>query len=360
MGDFHWLIGKCNNKKLSLLEFATNGGTLCRFMYFHKHLNLIINESARKTAWEIASAWERFKIPVTDQKNIMKNIKKFYEKYILLTKNKNRNNAGDLRSQKSFEEDLTSCFDIAKQSELSNVSAKIREIYELKINGYAVPRRLRRNLNVIHEVPEISEENESDENSSENCEDLANMSIEEDDFEQSETDAYHSRSDSDDAYEPAEKKKKGLNEISLEICQTWDRTSNRNAFFMKAAEAAALANKESQGQVDSAIQKVPSYSTIRRSRIKARKIVADEILKSFNAQHPVMVHWDGKLLPDTVQQVAKKTDNLVVAISSFHTDEFDEKLLGVPKLQSGRGKDEADGVFDILEKWNLSDKVMGK
>ena len=64
-----------------------------------------------------------------------------------------------------------------------------------------------------------------------------------------------------------------------------------------------------------------------------------------------VVHWDGKLLPAFTDK--ETLDRLPVILSNGDA----EKLLGVPVLQSGTGKEQASAVCEILVEWGLQDCV---
>jgi hypothetical protein len=70
-----------------------------------------------------------------------------------------------------------------------------------------------------------------------------------------------------------------------------------------------------------------------------------------------VVHWDGKLLPDTTGQNIDHVDRLPVLLSSLVDGKT--KLLGVPKLNSGSGQAAADAVLDLLNSWQCSSLVVG-
>jgi len=58
----------------------------------------------------------------------------------------------------------------------------------------------------------------------------------------------------------------------------------------------------------------------------------------YNLCCPIVVHWDGKILPEIFGQ--GKVDRLPVLVSGDGT----KKLLGVPKLAAGTRKQEAEAV----------------
>ena len=94
-----------------------------------------------------------------------------------------------------------------------------------------------------------------------------------------------------------------------------------------------------------------SRSTIRRPRAKARKEHAETIRSEFAADHPLVLHWDGKILPEIFG--AGNVDRLPVLV----TEDGVEKLLGVPKVASGTGYNESLAVYNLLESWKLTEKV---
>jgi len=63
-----------------------------------------------------------------------------------------------------------------------------------------------------------------------------------------------------------------------------------------------------------------------------------------------VLHWDFKLLPDITGHF--KVDRLPVIVTAPNV----EKLLGVPKLDSGTGY-ETSSEYDILEEWCLLEKI---
>ena len=65
----------------------------------------------------------------------------------------------------------------------------------------------------------------------------------------------------------------------------------------------------------------------------------------------LVVHWDTKPLPEITERV--KIDRLLVLISF----QGRTQLLGVPKLEAGTGKSQADAIFDNLNEWGITDKV---
>ena len=72
--------------------------------------------------------------------------------------------------------------------------------------------------------------------------------------------------------------------------------------------------------------------SIRRFRRRQKKEIAEDIKRSYSSSNNLIVHWDGKMLPENDNQ---KVDRLSLIV----TDLFGTaKLLGVPQLSSGTEK----------------------
>lgn len=97
-----------------------------------------------------------------------------------------------------------------------------------------------------------------------------------------------------------------------------------------------------------------SHRTIHRTREKCRLQLAAELKNNLQVSEYLVVHWDGKLLPDLLD-TDTNVDRLPVVISGVET----EQLLGVPKMESGTGANQAEAIVETLDDWNLADRVKG-
>ncbi|CAH0381404.1 unnamed protein product [Bemisia tabaci] len=92
--------------------------------------------------------------------------------------------------------------------------------------------------------------------------------------------------------------------IDEELAATLDRTnvSNRKATFIVAHTAKSLGCNIGEMALNE--------KSVRTARAKLRKSGAERILSSFSADVPLVVHWDGKLLPELTGR--KKVDRLPI------------------------------------------------
>lgn len=65
----------------------------------------------------------------------------------------------------------------------------------------------------------------------------------------------------------------------------------------------------------------------------------------------MVVHWDGKLLPDLIGNL--KVERIAILVSYNGTSKF----LGAPKIETGSGENIAAAVYNLLVAWNISDQV---
>jgi len=82
--------------------------------------------------------------------------------------------------------------------------------------------------------------------------------------------------------------------------------SDRGAVFVAGAVAQTLGH-------DLSIMTF-SRSLLRRSRMQARKAAASEDQASFSVDAPLLLHWDGKLLPD-ISGSAEKVDRIAIIVT---------------------------------------------
>lgn len=98
-----------------------------------------------------------------------------------------------------------------------------------------------------------------------------------------------------------------------------------------------------------------SKSAIRNARMQVRQQEYErmkELFKDTSVQY-LIVHWDGKLMPDNME--SKKIDRLPILVST----ESSTKIIDVPALDNGLAKTMASAVYAALKDWGLSDLTVG-
>jgi len=88
-----------------------------------------------------------------------------------------------------------------------------------------------------------------------------------------------------------------------------------------------------------------SRSSIGRSRCRNREKQAS-VEQEFIHNTPLLLHWDGKLLPN-ITGSKETVDRIAVLV----TGGGEEMLLGVPKIGRGTGKQQAEACLTTFDEW---------
>lgn len=142
--------------------------------------------------------------------------------------------------------------------------------------------------------------------------------------------------------------KRGVREIlTMKLSLLLDRckVSDRNATRILIGTIEALGENPDEFKV--------SKTTIHERRKEFRQKYTEKILERINIteEEAVVVHWDGKLLPDLLK--TEQTERIAVLISYGEN----EQLLGVPKADRSTGEEQALAVYECLEEWGVSHTI---
>lgn len=98
-----------------------------------------------------------------------------------------------------------------------------------------------------------------------------------------------------------------------------------------------------------------SRSTTHRSRMCNRQQVAENAMAEVTQNPPLFcaLHWDGKLLSDVLGDSYERLAVLLSGAPQY----IEGKLLGVPSLVDSKGMTQANATYDLLEVWDISDRV---
>ncbi|MEL7309148.1 MAG: hypothetical protein AAGK05_15655, partial [Pseudomonadota bacterium] len=140
-----------------------------------------------------------------------------------------------------------------------------------------------------------------------------------------------------------------MNKISPALTSTFDREnmSNRQASSTYVAVAESLGHDVSELSV--------SASTIHRMRRKHRSTIA-ESFSNFVSNSPssLVLHWDGKLLPNPNSNSLLE-DRIAVIV----TGEDFEEILGIPISVDGTGREVARVVLNLVQEHQIEHKIIG-
>ena len=346
-----WLVGGTIGQ-ITGSKLPSNKQVLQRFLHHHCHDRKRIQDSATDTAREISVFWEKARIPKRQECHIINKIKQLYLTWQGLKKSASRRTEVQQRKEDAFVQTFNDLFDVAHCEAMTLI--KIPEDREFLLAQREKNRRgcmgpvdtkltkqEARHLDraAQHEARKRKELKRST---------SASQLVEPSDSSSDET-IQASSSDEDASVYVATplppKRRKPTAVVSSEVSAALDRSkiSDRNAVYILAATAHSL------GQDPEKL--IINRESIRQARRKNREIVAKEIKDTFTPGSSLTVHWDSKMLP--ALQSKESVDRLAILVSG----EDKTKLLGVPKIHRGTGEAQAAAVFNLIQEWNLIDRV---
>jgi hypothetical protein len=354
-----WLVG-AEEEAITGRKLPSNRQVLSLFFHHHKTLKHTIRDSARTVVREAVEFWKSALIPVRPEHHAITKLEQMHHKWVMLKKHSSRATDTQQANEANFVNELDDLFDIAHLNALEMI--KIPEDRQFLIaqrekgrRGFLgnidkdfaekEAKRLKRMKTIIahtqnqeQQLEAINDtvvlESGSDSDDGDAQEDV------EDDEDFPEVDLLHDGASN-------KRKRTKVNIVSHEVASALDRTklSDRKATFLLAATAQSLGHNIDELNI--------SRSSIRRRREMVRMDHAQNVKEQFKGSASLVVHWDGKLLPDLCGK--ELVDRLPVIVSGVGVNQ----LLGVPKLGSGTGEAQASAVAQLLSEWGLVDRVGG-
>ncbi|ESN94365.1 hypothetical protein HELRODRAFT_164196 [Helobdella robusta] len=144
--------------------------------------------------------------------------------------------------------------------------------------------------------------------------------------------------------------------LALKEARSYERKRRQENYKLKSVQAqeeitagACSAEIEHSSSDSSSECESEEDSITKRVQVKRSRKSFD--VPSTLCNVPLAVHWDGKLLLDLTGN--QKVDRLPIVVAGAGV----EKLLSVPKLESGTGERQATEVHECLLEWNLEESV---
>ena len=361
-----WLIGH-EESGLTCSNLPSRRDVLKVYFYHHQAVGETVRDSARHVAELTILFWEKGGISTKSAKRATDNLIKLHSKWITLKKEITRQSDISKSRREKFRDELDELFDIAHDKALEMIETAV-------VRDFLIAQReFGRRLSMIQVQKVLSSESKAQKRSiaprktqsrvlsKEHYSATGSYTVD------ALTDNTESSSDDDELYKPRstkaypstsakvptmEKKRTKVDILTPSVTSALDRAkmSDRMSVYVLAATAQSLGHDLDDVNI--------SRGSIHRARELNRKLVASEVKTKFvtktlesNNSHPLVVHWDGKLLPDITGKAV--FDRLPVVVSGGGS----EQLLGVPKLASGTGKMQAASVVQLLQEWELTDSV---
>lgn len=334
------------------------------FLHHHLDLKKTVRKSSDIAITEITKVWKKARIPTRGHQNCQTKLQQTFEEWRLLKKNKARTSPTQLAKESAFVSRLDDLFDIAHADALNNTS-----VLQEDKNFLLAQREKRRRGSMVGVDVKLATKDKmaskredqmvARRHRSEKLKQIAASTIEliscgsESEISSAECIANietgQNKSEGSDGgikFQTRRKRKRGRkNVVTPELSAALDRTkvSDRKAVFVIAETAKSL------GQNIDAL--ALNRDSIRRQRIEHRIQRSANIKAEFHSNVPLVVHWDGKMIPDLIGK--EKVDRLPVLVSGKGVSQ----LLSVAKLPSGTGEAQAAAVFGAIEDWGLAGNI---
>ena len=366
-----WLLNKSPIETITGARLPSKEQVLLRYYQLHRELKQTVSASTKEVIQEVMVFWEQSGIPTTTCVHAQTKLKKLVEAYERLKKTKNM--VGDRHRMREdiFKGDLEEIFDIAHSTALERtdvldidkeflrrqredrsgaslggvdvVFAKKKErTTQRQDRQVRLRQRASADATKLMEKSQISFDSSSESNSpsSASSPDRYSPCLP----KVRRTDQSPSRSST--LVAPVRKAVRDLNLIS-----TWDREN----LSVRQATACFSATAQSLG-IDMNTVSV-SKSTVHRARTSGRKECAQKIReqKDIEQLERVVLHWDGKLLPE-VSGSGEQVDRIAVVVTAEGGTEF---FLGAPATNDSTGKNVAAVVLKEAEEAGVIDNVIG-
>ena len=335
------------------------------FLHHHLELNETIRQSSASAITEIANFWQKARIPMRDNQNCQTKLEQTFEEWRLLKKNKGRKTSTQQAREMEFFSRFDDLFDVAHANALNMMT-----IQEDKDFLLAQRKKGRQGSMVGTDLKLAAKEKRAEERQKQML--SRHQRNERKKIETTTIELVSSDSDSVSSSEdevrkdwnwetkeqdcqgavggstiqtPAKRKRGRRSVLTPHLAAALDRTkvSDRKAVFVIAETAKSFGHNID----DLALNR----DTIRRLRVQHRTQRSADIKAEFRGNIPLVVHWDGKLIPDLIGK--EKVDRLPVLVSGEGTSQ----LLTVAKLPSGTGKAQAAAVFEAIEDWGLANSI---
>ncbi|KAE8740217.1 hypothetical protein FOCC_FOCC014269 [Frankliniella occidentalis] len=362
-----WLIGQ-PLESLTCSKLPTTGQLLRRFLYIQGDRSegqKTLRECARLTIEEALPYWQKCGVPVQQMKDAIETFLTFHTEWTKLKKNKGRTENQYVQVREHFKATLENTYDLArvdaeeimtrniaicKNEKERNAMTEDLKFYKLQMDS-RVGSMIQRDMDVVkkckkqqrvmqtkEELKKKYEENKA--KTSESFKKIAWHEVKTEEInDEGETKEVR---DQEFNYNEDEHRKKRLKVKSADRNNLTDRSTAR----LIQETATALGHDTSKITL--------SRSTLKRRREENRRNVIENFADTFTPKGPIVIHWDGKLLPD---EQGQKIDRLPVVVKDLETGE--EQLLGVAALKSGSGKAQQSAVVELAVARQVDSHIVG-
>ena len=348
-----WLLKKSPTSSFPGNRLPSIGEVLQVFLFHHKIQKEVLLVAAASTAEKVMEVWRRANIPTSDVSWVKKKILKLYKEYGTLAKSKSRKTEMEEMKRCIFRDSLEDMFDIAHSKAME---AKIPEEDKAFLEAQREDRQSCSMAGVDEKLKQATEEKRRKRQRMEEMKKkdaaASSSTLDRNVALESSTSSSSANEDTEDDFKsptPATSQRRRLpqeNKLTKELTLAWERDN----LSVRAATSSYTAAAMSLGHD---IERITvSRSSIHRARVKNREEIAMSL--SFKPEVPLVLHWDGKLLPSLADGRSLE-ERVAVLVSGEDTEE----LLGVPVSSDGTGQAVAETVLKLVRESSLEGNIIG-
>lgn len=340
------------------------------YFYRHKLEKLSQKDAVRTVIKEVGEIWSRARVPTAAERNIIPKLESLLETYRNVCRNKGRQGPVQVAKETDFENLTKQLFDIAHHEAMEMIKITDDRMFlndqraERKMCMGKVDKQLtemeERKAERIQKEQERRKKEDQRQQKGENataaCVDQPSTSFASHSDDNQPTVEVSGESSDDDfvctlstSKSPEGRKRiKTSSEsvVSPQLAAALDRTNvtSRKAAYILHAAASTYGQDLSSMPL--------SASSIHRSRSQHRRKAAAQAKATFVSTGPLVIHFDGKLLP-AISGGPEREDRVAILVTGYEM----EKILAIPKVAQGTGEQVARAATEALQEWNLRDKV---
>lgn len=338
--------------EISGAQLPSSGEVLGLLTYKLDVEKMTVVDASRKVSKIVEALWAKARIPMQRIDTVVKNIQTLYKEYTLVRKNKARTTGTQVKREEEFKERLANLFDVAKAGALETMTNEEDKAFLLaqrepgrrgRMGGADTALAAQEQRSSQRQAAQEVRKRRAEEEASTSA---ARVQLEDSSSTSSSTSAEGSPTRGISPV-PPKRPRANLNIVTPDVAASLDRVkvSDRGAVFVLTETARALGHDTVEYNIN--------RTSIQSQRRRHREQLASALKEKLRVEGPLVVHWDGKLMPDLTSNA--HVDRLPILVSGGG----EVQLLQVAKLPSGTGANEAKAVVEALEKWSVADRVVG-
>ncbi|KAK3915835.1 Replication origin-binding protein [Frankliniella fusca] len=370
-----WLVGQPLASPIACSKLPTTGQMLRRFFFIQSECSdRTLRECAMLTLQEAYPFWQRCGVPLQEMKHAIDTFLLLHTEWTKLKKDKSRTGDRYEQVRGEFKARLEQTYDLARVDAEEIMCEKIEkcrnekeraamkedlEFYKLQMKcrvgsmlqkDMLVVKKEKQQRKILEKKEELKRKLEADNAcTSETYKKVLWDSVKVEELSECEDNGEEeSHADKDFSEEEHRKRKIKCDVLSPSLLASLDRNNitDRRATRVIKETAQALGHDVETLNL--------SRRTVGRKREENRIAAIENFSDIYTPEGPVVVHWDGKILPN---EQGKKIDRLPVLVKDLGSG--NEQLLGVAALEDGSGKSQQTAIKDLAVARKVDSNIVG-